>query len=110
MNEKTHVELVRVRPSKRLSNFIRRKSESLFRRYKSLDKLRLSIKRDNLGRSQDDFVATARLEVRGHDRVVEKRGSGVFSAISRALEVCDRQMRRRARMLKSKSRVQEGHY
>ena len=110
MNEKTHVELVRVRSRKHLTNFIRRKADALFRRYLGLDRLRLSIKRDNLGRSKDDFIATARLEVRGHDRVVEKRAPGVFSAISRALEVSDRQMRRRARMLKSKARVQEGHY
>lgn len=110
MNERTDTELVRVRPSKRLTNFIRRKADALFRRYSGLDRLRLSIKRDNLGASKDDFVATARLEVRGHDRVVEKRAPGVFSAISRSLEVCDRQMRRRARMLKSKTRVREGHY
>ena len=111
MNGKTHIELGRIRPSKRLSSFIRRKADALFRRYSGLVRLRLNVKRDKRGRSRDDFIATARLEVRGHDRVVEKRASGVFTAISRALEVCDRQMRRRARMLKSKRRVaQEGQH
>jgi len=110
MDEKAHVELVRVHPSERLTQFIRRESDALYRRYPGLDRLRRSIKRDSLGAPKDEFIATARLEVRGHDRVVEKRGSGVFSAISRSLEVCDRQMRRRARMEKSKTRVQEGHY
>jgi len=103
-NPKLRVEFVRTKPKGSVGRFIRRKAESIFRRYPRLEGLRINVKREKQGSKSPRYIAQTRLILPGHDRIVEKRATAAFAAISEALEVADRQLRKQAGILQGRPR------
>ncbi len=98
------VEFVRLKLGVRVKRYIQRKAERIFRKYPQLEGIRISVKREAESRGNAQFVAHARLVLPGYDRIIEKRRSALFEAISDALAVADRQLRKRGRLHKARQR------
>ncbi|MGK0239487.1 MAG: hypothetical protein ACI92G_002964 [Candidatus Pelagisphaera sp.] len=103
-NPKLLVEFVGLKSKSDMNEFIHQKAEGIFRRYPGLEGIRIFLKQESDGSGSRDFVAKARLILPGYDRIIEKRGAAAFEAISEMFEVADRQLRKRARLFKTKQR------
>jgi|GEM_PF-1219877 len=80
---------------------VQSKVDGIYRRYPKLLGLRVDLKRDPVGSEQDKYVARTRLILPGYDRIVEKSGEDLYGAISKTMEVANRQLRRLARSRKT---------
>lgn len=100
-----HIETVdlRLRPS--FESALVEKAEALFRRHSQLLGLKLILRRSETGKALVEYSATARLVLPGYDKIVVKRGEQLTAVISETLEVAGRQLRRRARTLRTKKRT-----
>lgn len=104
MSENISLNSVGIRATASIRSYISRKTQSVFRRYPNLLGMHIDIKYDK--NVPESFTARSRLILPGYDRIVEKRGSSLYDAIARLMDVSDRQLRRRARLQKAMVRAQ----
>ena len=112
MNAETHfdsdaikIDSVDFRLRPRFRDAALSKASALFRRHSELLGLLVKLRRKETGNAVSEFSATVRLVLPGYDRVVVKRGNQLAAVIAEALEVADRQLRRRARALRASVRA-----
>lgn len=86
-------------------SYINERASGVFRKYPSLEGIKINVKRETNGSRNSDFIAQTRLVLPGYDKIVQKRNSEVFEAISEVFDVADRQLRKRARLFKTKQRA-----
>ncbi len=103
-NSNLLINLVRVDPTPSIYDFIWKKTKNIFRRYPRLEGLKIDLKGETRGETTD-YTARTRLVLPGYDRIIEKRDQDIFTAIAQVMEVADRQLRRRARLFKTKQRL-----
>lgn len=80
------------------------KASGLFRRHSQLLGLRLRIRKEDTGNALSEYSATAQLVLPGYDRIVVKKGEKLSSVLAETIEVAGRQLRRRARALRTRKR------
>ncbi|OUW18046.1 MAG: hypothetical protein CBD18_03355 [Opitutales bacterium TMED158] len=85
----------------RLRRFVEKRIERLKGRYRELERVRLNFKRETPRKAGRSYSVNARLELPGHDRIVEKRSSNLGQALTRVLDVAERQLRKRNRQYKA---------
>lgn len=103
-NPKLMMEFVRMKSKGRVKTFIQRKAEGIFRRYPRLEGIRINVKQEAENSGNPSYIAQTRLVLPGYDRIIEKRGAALFEAVAEAFEVADRQLRKRARLFKTRQR------
>jgi len=81
---------------------VRRRVENIVRRYPKLLGMRVDLKRDPSGGTEEVYCARTRLVLPGYDRIVEKRGPELYSVIAKTMEVANRQLRKRNRLMRTK--------
>lgn len=99
-NEGMLINTVGVKLTPSIWQAVQNKVSGIYRRYPRLLGLRVDLKRGSVGSDNDMYVARTRLVLPGYDRIVEKSGEDLYSAISDTMEVANRQLRRLARAKK----------
>lgn len=74
------------------------------KRYRGLKGVHLNCRRETPKGTGARYSVHARLELRGYDRIVNKRSGNLLRAIVDALDVGERQLRKRNRLLKTRRR------
>jgi ribosome-associated translation inhibitor RaiA len=104
-NPKLLVEVTNLESKAGVLSYINERADGVFRRYPSLEGIRINLKPETTGSRNSDFIAQIRLVLPGYDKIVQKRSSEVFEAISEVFDVADRQLRKRARLFKTRQRA-----
>ncbi|MCH6257567.1 HPF/RaiA family ribosome-associated protein [Puniceicoccaceae bacterium K14] len=102
LSKNLSINSVGARVTASVRSYLDKKSQSVFRRYPNLLGMEIDLKYDK--NVPEGYLARSRLVLPGYDRIVEKKGSSMYTAIARLMEVSERQLRRRARLFKSKTR------
>ena len=96
--------LNRIGLAPRLKRRIASRIDRLMQRYRGLKGVHLNCRREAPRGKGTRYAVSARLELRGYDQIVKKRSGNLLKAIVDVLDVGERQLRRRNRLIKTRRR------